>query len=265
MNPDGSDQTRITDRPTNFDCCLDWSPDGKRIAFQSELPGFNWEVFVMDADGSNVMNITNNAAFDGWPSWSSDGRIAFFSDREGDAEIYTTNPDGSGLTQLTNNSSSDRFPSWSPDSSMIAFTSDRALVGNEDIWIMNDDGTTITFVSKSDGNEEVYTINTDGTNLRRLTNDGADDDYPDWAPDSSKIAFASDRGNRPDEVYIMDADGMAQTRITTNQASDRGPVWSPGSVPAEIIPASTSTSTGEQAMAPASPDGPIDENGDPRS
>ena len=287
MNPDGSDQTRITNRPTNFDCCLDWSPDGKRIAFESQI-GFDWEVFVMDDDGSNVMNISNNSAFDGWPSWSSDGRIAFFSNRgSGDHEIHTMNPDGSGLTQLTDNSRIDRFPSWSPDSSMIAFRSDRAQAGNEDIWIMKDDGTgavrltthaaedtrpewspdgtTIAFVSKRHGNEEVYTIKTDGTNLRRLTDDGAEDDYPDWAPDSSKIVFASDRGSRPDEVYIMDADGMAQTRITTNQASDRYPAWSPGSVPAEIIPVSTSSDTGQQSLAPASPDGPIDENGDPRS
>ena len=149
--------------------------------------------------------------------------------------------DGTGAVRLTTHAAEDTRPEWSPD------------------------GTTIAFVSKRHGNEEVYTIKTDGTNLRRLTDDGAEDDYPDWAPDSSKIVFASDRGSRPDEVYIMDADGMAQTRITTNQASDRYPAWSPGSVPAEIIPVSTSSDTGQQSLAPASPDGPIDENGDPRS
>lgn len=75
-------------------------------------------------------------------------------------------------------------------------------------------------------NHEIYSMELDGTNQTRLTNNPAYDDQPKWSPDSSKIAFMSDRdGNF--EIYTMNADGGSQTRITNNLAADGFPVWSP--------------------------------------
>jgi hypothetical protein len=114
-----------------------WAQAG-RIAFISKRDG-NWEIYVMNADGSGQTNLTNNPAHDWGPSWSPDGRrIAFYSDRDGNWEIYVMNADGSGQTNLTNNPADDWGPSWSPDGRRIAFFSDRD--GNREIYVMNADG-----------------------------------------------------------------------------------------------------------------------------
>jgi len=78
-----------------------WSPEGQRIAFLSERDG-NWDIYVMDADGSNPTNLTHDAGFDGYPAWSPDGqRIAFASNRDGNTEIYVIAADGSSLIGTT--------------------------------------------------------------------------------------------------------------------------------------------------------------------
>ena len=84
----------------------------------------------------------------------------------------------------------------------------------------------IAFISTRDGNEQIYVMNADGSGQTRLANNNYDDEYPCWSPDGAKIAFVSDRdGNR--EIYVMNADGSGQTRLTNNSAWDYGPKWSP--------------------------------------
>ncbi len=69
----------------------------------------------MNADGSGVTRLTNNADADRHPAWSPDGaKIAFTSNRDGNPDIYVMNADGSGLTNLTNDSAVDYAPTWSP-------------------------------------------------------------------------------------------------------------------------------------------------------
>ena len=65
-----------------------WSPDGTKIAFGTDRDG-NYEIYVMNVDGSNLINLTNNAATDYYPSWSPEGtKIAFGTNRDGNYEIY---------------------------------------------------------------------------------------------------------------------------------------------------------------------------------
>ena len=79
-----------------------WSPDGKQIVFHSDRDG-NQEIYLMNADGSNIRRLTNNPSIDRGPFWSPDGKkIGFHSDRTGDLDIYTMNVDGSNQTNLTN-------------------------------------------------------------------------------------------------------------------------------------------------------------------
>ena len=121
-----------------FDSSPAWSPDGRRIAFESERDG-NDEIYVMNADGSGVARLTVNDAIDGSPAWSPDGqRIAFDSLRDDNFEVYLMNADGSGVTRLTNNDARDWHPVWSPDGRRIAFESNRD--GNAEIYLMNPDG-----------------------------------------------------------------------------------------------------------------------------
>jgi Tol biopolymer transport system component len=89
-----------------------WSPDGTRIAFHSDRDE-DMEIYVVDADRSEIVQLTDNEAMDISPTWSPDGtRIAFASNRDGNLEIYTMNADGTAQTRMTDNIASDYLPSW---------------------------------------------------------------------------------------------------------------------------------------------------------
>ncbi len=193
-------QPAATAAPTEGATSTPDAPATGKIAFRSERDGNN-EIYIMNADGSELTNLTNNPAWDAGPNWSPDGaQIAFLSDRDGNNEIYVMNADGSGLARLTTEGAI--WSAWSPDGSRIAFASVR------------------------DGNSEVYVMNADGSEVTRLTDNPAIDGQPAWSPDGSRIAFFSDRdGNN--EIYVMNADGSGVTRLTDNPADDLVPFWSP--------------------------------------
>lgn len=224
-----------------------WSPDGRRIAFESNLGGNN-DIYVMNSDGYSGTNLTNNSASDGSHAWSPDGtKIAFASDRRGTSEIYVMNANGTGVMQLTSNSVADWGPAWSPDVRRIAFVSLRN--GNYDIYVMNANGTGVTrltsnaavdswphwspdgrriaFESTRDGgNFDIYVMNADGGGVVRLTSHAGASRGPAWSPDGTRIAFSWNRDGNS-EVYVMNADGSGVTRLTNNSAHDAVPDWSP--------------------------------------
>ena len=223
-----------------------WSPDGGRVAFTSDRAG-NYEIYVMDSDGSDVRRLTDHPGDDGSPSWSPDGRsIAFSSDRAGDYEIYVMDSDGSNVRRLTDDPGDDGSLSWSPDGRSIAFSSDRA--GDYEIYVMDSDGSNvrrltdrsgsdwepswspdgrrIAFSSARDGDYEIYVMDSGGSNVRRLTDRSGSDWEPSWSPDGRRIAFMSDRAGDY-EIYVMGSDGSNVRRLTDDPGDDGSPSWSP--------------------------------------
>jgi Tol biopolymer transport system component len=220
--------------------------DQGRIVFQSYRNG-NWEIYVMNADGSGQTNLTNHSADDVDPSWSPDGsRIVFTSWRNGNAEIYVMNADGSGQTNLTNDPANDMAADWSPDGSKIVFQSNRSQYAH--IYIMHANGSDVTFVSAAppvqnphwspDGTRIVYdtignnnldiaVMNINGSNRVPLTDNPKDDWVPAWSPDGSKIAYASTAANGARDIIIMNADGSGKTNLNDDLDSDTVPTWSP--------------------------------------
>lgn len=129
INVDGSGLRRLTDNGLYWDTFPSFSPDGRKILFRrllrersSEGTLFNSEVMVMNTDGTDVVNLTRNAWFDGWPSWSPDGsRIAFSSNRSDTYQIYVMNTDGSGVVRVVDSPYTDVRPRWLPDGRGLIF------------------------------------------------------------------------------------------------------------------------------------------------
>lgn len=252
MKPDGSDLRQLTTSPYDYQAV--WSPDGTRIAFTSRRDE-NEEIYVMNADGSDQVNLTNHPAKDCEPGWSPDGtQLVFVSTRDGNAEIYTMNADGGNIQRLTDysqpasqeaNMPSEGTPNWSPDGTQIAFYSRRD--GNHEIYVMNSDGsnvrrltnhaaldwdpvwspdgTQIAFQSARDGNDEIFVMNADGTEQRNLSNNGQYDFSPSWSPDGQRLVFQSNRDGHY-EIYVMNADGSDVRRVT-DTAMSIAPDWQP--------------------------------------
>ncbi len=245
VNPDGSDQTRLTDSGGSEPV---WSPDGNMIAFTSHQAGTS-NISTIATGGGSPSQLTANQGVNIYPAWSPDGsKIAFTSDEDSNYDIWVMNADGSDQVPLTTGSASNQRPDWSPDGSRIVFESDRD--GIVEIYVMqadgggqtrlttssadnqlpvwSPDGSKIVFVSNRDGNWEIYLMNADGSGQTRLTASVGDNQLPVWSPDGSKIAFYSNRdGNW--EIYVMNADGTDQARLTSDPGDDWSPTWSPTS------------------------------------
>jgi Tol biopolymer transport system component len=230
--------------------------------FDEGTPGYveNHDLYAIDPDGSNLIQLTVTDANEGAASWAPDGsRIAFHSDDfDGDDtfSIYLMNPDGSEVVQLTEGV----FPSWSPDGERIAF--EKITDDRRSVWVINIDGTEEREVTShagyhsvpawspdgsrlvyaSDPNAspgdcefpapegscsyDIYTIEVDGSNPTRLTDHPSQNGFPEWSPDGTRIAFHSDRDGNWD-IYAMNPDGSDLTNLTNAPALDANPSWSP--------------------------------------
>jgi Tol biopolymer transport system component len=206
------------------------------------------EIYSVNPDGSGARRLTRMAGFDGFASWSPDGRkILYHSQdrRSGRVGGAVMNADGSHKRWLPANGS------WSPDGRKIVFGTDRD--GNGEIYVMNADGsgqrlvvampssnelspewspsgTTIAFASERDGNREIYSMNLDGTNQRNLTRNPRRDVENGtrflWSPNGRRIAFTTNRDGNA-EIYVMNADGSGQRRLTRTPGFDDLLGWSP--------------------------------------
>jgi hypothetical protein len=184
-----------------------WSPDGKQIAFASDVDG-DFDIYMIPVEGGTPSMITRNKAEDREPAWSPDGKyLAFSSDRTspGELEIWRMTVIGSDLKQLTENVNSSYAPSWAPDSQSIVFLSNRRV------------------------NTDLYTMTADGAGQRALLvrDVEAEERDPAWSPDGRWIAFSSNREGPVFDLYLIRPNGTELQRIAHADGDTRYAAWKP--------------------------------------
>jgi YVTN family beta-propeller protein len=256
MNANGTGQTRLTSNSVP-DGSAWWSPDGTRISFQSYRDG-NWEIYTMNADGTAQTRLTNNGATDSSPSWAEFRRVGSTSLGVPVSRTMVVENEGGALLNVASITSSDAqftaspaafsVPAGASQSVAVTFTPTSAGTKYSTLTITSNDPNSpmvrlvvngtgmpgadlevagqIALWSSRDGNHEVYKMEADGTQQARLTSLAANDYYPAWSPDATRIVFASERHGNP-EVYTMDAEGTGVTRLTNSPGLDGHPAWSP--------------------------------------
>jgi dipeptidyl aminopeptidase/acylaminoacyl peptidase len=237
------------------------SSNGKIVYVGSD--GVNNDIFTINADGSEVSQLTTDGRSNDNPEWSPDGtKIAFDSWVDANtSNIYVMNANGTGRQHLTTTSPSqggDFQATWAPDGGWLAFVSTRD--GNSELYRMNANGSAqtrltvepaadkqpsispegrIAFASDRANADyeafDLYVLDPEiGREPTRLTFDGDPDENffrhdslnPVWSPDGTRIAFDSTRsGNR--EVWVINADGSGLTNVSDDPAQDYEPAWSP--------------------------------------
>lgn len=177
-----------------------WSPSADRITFTSDREGGGaqfQEIFVMDANGGEVQQLTFNSFEEHDPAWAPRGdRIAF----AGDQGINLTFADGSVVSKITAEVPL-RRPSWAPDGRRIVFSSGP---------------------NPRLRNSQLYVVKINGTGLRKLTNAPGGASEPDWSTNGKSIVFVA---GRPTDIFVIPAAGGAVRRLTRTQGAERAPAW----------------------------------------
>jgi Tol biopolymer transport system component len=215
MHPDGSGLTNLTNDPER-DCNPFWSPDGKRIAFESyRADGMFSQIYVMDADGSNVVQLTNGDTFHQFQylnPWSPDGKKLLFKEsnpQDGSLALYTVNIDGRNKTFIAKIPDLGSGPSWSPDGKHVAFITTSVQPEPADRTVFR------IYVVNAKGGKP-----TNATKLLPLDEDLLSYEYT-WSPDGQSIIFIASRIPGEDSeskysTYVAGLDGKALKEKATS-------------------------------------------------
>jgi tRNA A-37 threonylcarbamoyl transferase component Bud32 len=211
----------------------------------------NAEIWIMDENGLNLRQLTDNETYDGEPDWSPDGRqIAFESLRTGglSPDIYVMDVDGSNVQRITTDAAPDRHPDWSPDGSALAYESGSGaeseivvttLDGEHTRLTNNDfgdrapqfspDGSWIAYMTEERGPWEIAILSYPQGELQGFYDcPGLDCRFPAWSPDGSTIVFNTlDEVGRVDAIYALDVDSGRSTPLVAEGQNGRA-TWGSG-------------------------------------
>jgi dipeptidyl aminopeptidase/acylaminoacyl peptidase len=249
INEDGTGNRRIAD--VNYGVNHpDWSPDATKIAFTSQINQSTYSIRVMNADGSNIVRLTNaTGVVDVEPNWSPDGsKIAFgrmYPLQNGRRELWMMNSDGSNQRWLGILLAD--AAEWSPDGTKLIYAADSS--GKQDLFTCNIDGSNVRQLTSlkegllqacwmPDGQTilfnsgtGIFTMRNDGTNIKQVmaTDAGVWKAMP--SPDGSMVAFCSCPQGLANhwEIYLMSADGTNPRRLTNSPGTNTSvdPDWRP--------------------------------------
>jgi Tol biopolymer transport system component len=218
-----------------------------RIVFVSDRDG-DFDIYVMDHDGSNLTALTDNRVNDAMPAWSPEAEALAYVNRleKGGMAISRMKIDGSEQTVVIEKPPLIPIPLvWNATGEWLAFGSGAAAEvyvinssgdtlrnlsndpGRDDFQAWSPGGSQILFTSKRDGSQAIYVVEIEGGEPARLTELDSNSGQPDWSPDGTRIAFMSDRDGGDVEIFLMDADGRNLTRLTNSPGFDGYPAWSP--------------------------------------
>lgn len=173
-----------------------------RVVFVSKSTGAK-EIYVMDIDGANLRQLSNDKTISLGPKWSYDGkRIAYMSYKSSFPDVWMIDLDTLKRKRVSHYAGFNGQPAFSPD------------------------GKELAVVLSKEGNTELYTLDAEGGSPTRLTRTRGTEASPVWSPDGSKIAYVSDDRGTP-QVYLMPSKGGAPTRVRTNSSYTTEPDWSP--------------------------------------
>jgi len=246
--------------PTPTPADGDGAPAEPRIVFYSDRGG-NDDIYIMDVDGTNVVQLTDEPGRDYEPDAAPDGRTLVFASNRDDpnsSQLYLMDVDGSNVRRLTFSANGGRviddYAHWSPDNRHIVFQrttvpetggggpdadiwmidtetgEETQLTDTPDAWdstpSMGADGASVLFESNRDGDFDVHRLDLETMEVTQLTDAEGTDSEAKESPDGSTIAFTSVRDGSF-AIYLMDADGGNVRRLTDSGAEDRCPQWSP--------------------------------------
>ncbi|GAA2621148.1 hypothetical protein Adu01nite_53880 [Paractinoplanes durhamensis] len=204
MDADGRHQRRLTTGMDARDPVF--NRQGTRIVF-TRVTGGNFDLWVMNANGSGKKRLTKGAALDFEAAWSPDGkRIAFTrGSAEGDVgDIFVLTLASGKVKRITRNADYDHQVAWSPDGKRLVF--ERDTLAQSSIW----------------------TVGADGRNAKRLTSGNFFDTGPAWSPDGKSITFGTDRSSFLGDLWVMRADGAKKRSLYGVRSAAEGfPDWQP--------------------------------------